>query len=83
MHGAVIGIRYESNRWLALMGLSLITLLLVLKHFPLLCTVVVRIYRRKKKRNILLMSIHAYMWFHSTHQTTQAFEYQKQTSLGF
>jgi hypothetical protein len=37
----MIGFRYATNRWLALVGLSLITLLLILKHFTLLRTVVV------------------------------------------
>jgi hypothetical protein len=47
MHSVIIGFRYASSRWLALVGLSLISFFLVLKHLPLLRTLVVRIYRQK------------------------------------
>jgi hypothetical protein len=63
MQCEVLGFRYATNRWLALVGLSLVTFLLILKYFPLLCTVVVRFYRRKKKRNKHTISIHTYMKF--------------------
>jgi hypothetical protein len=47
MHRVTIGFRYASTRWLALSGLSLVLLLLILKDFPLLGTLLVRFYCRK------------------------------------
>jgi hypothetical protein len=64
MHSDILGFRYATSRWLALIGLSLVTLLLVLKHFFLLRTVVVRFYRRKKEMKTHTISIHAYKGFH-------------------
>jgi hypothetical protein len=71
----MIGFRYETSRWLALMGLSLITLLLVLKHFSLLRTVVVRFYRRKRKEDTHTIRIHAYMKFTQTITHNSNIEY--------
>jgi hypothetical protein len=74
MHRDILGFRYATNRWLALIGLSLVTLLLVLKQFSLLRTVVVRFYRRKKETKTHMISIHAYMKSTQTTSHTQAFE---------
>jgi hypothetical protein len=38
MQCEVLGFRYATNRWLALVGLSLISFFLVLKYFPFLGT---------------------------------------------
>jgi hypothetical protein len=59
MQGEVLGFRYATSRWLALVGLSLISFFLVLKDIPLLCTLVVRFYRRKKQQHTI--SMQAYM----------------------
>jgi hypothetical protein len=81
MHSAVIGFRYESNRWLALSGLSPISFLLILKDLSFLRTLVVRFYRRKKKQHTI--STHAYM-IHTPamQQHISNKEYQKQTCIG-
>jgi hypothetical protein len=60
MHSDLMVFRYATRRWLVLVGLSLITFLLILEYFPFLRTVVIRFYRRKKKRQHTI-SIHAYM----------------------
>jgi hypothetical protein len=36
MQGEIVGFRYATSRWLALVGLSLVLFLLVLVHFALL-----------------------------------------------
>jgi hypothetical protein len=59
MQGEVLGFRYATSRWLALVGLSLISFFLVLKDLPFLRTLVVRFYRRKKQQQTI--SIHANM----------------------
>jgi hypothetical protein len=41
MQGVIVGFRYAISRWLALIGLSLISFLLILKDLPLLRTLVV------------------------------------------
>jgi hypothetical protein len=78
MQGVIVGFRYATSRWLALVGLSLVFFLLILKDLPLLRTLVVRIYRRKKWQQHT-MSTHAYMVHpnHATHNSN--IEYQKQT----
>jgi hypothetical protein len=50
MNSDLIGLRYATSRWLALVGLSVITFLLILKHFSFLRIVVVRFYPQKKKQ---------------------------------
>jgi hypothetical protein len=51
MHGVIIGFRYATSRWLALVGLSLISFLLIFKDLSFLRTLVVRIYRRRRDNN--------------------------------
>jgi hypothetical protein len=54
MQGEVLGFRYATSRWLALVGLSLISFFLIFKDFPFLRTLLAklvngRVYRREKK----------------------------------
>jgi hypothetical protein len=73
MQCEVLGFRYATNRWLALVGLSLISFLLILKYLPFLHTIVVRFYRWKINNNIHTISIHAFMdHAQGKHHTTQA-----------
>jgi hypothetical protein len=58
MHCDLIGFRYATNRWLALVGLSLIFFFLIPKDFPLLGTLLVRFYRRKIIAHNQYASIH-------------------------
>jgi hypothetical protein len=67
--------------WLALVGLSLISFLLVLVHFTLLGTLLVRFYRRKKYNNAQMNK----QVYTSHKQCSTSYhlikEYHKQTSL--
>jgi hypothetical protein len=66
-------------RWLALVGLSLIFLFLVLVHFTLLGTLLVRFYRRRVITHSKYTSMHDSHTFSKQYHTIK--EYQKQTSL--
>jgi hypothetical protein len=78
MQCEVLGFRYATNRWLALVGLSLISFFLVLKNLPLLCTLVVRIYRRKSNNtHNKHASVHDSQPRHASHNSS--IEYHKQT----
>jgi hypothetical protein len=59
MQSELVGFRYATIRWLALVGLSLISFFLIFKDLPLLRTLVVRFYRRKNQQHTI--SMHAYI----------------------
>jgi hypothetical protein len=71
-------------RWLALVGLSLIFFFLVLVHFTLLGTLLVRFYRRKLKAqvNIQAYKVHTHSANNPYHQrVSEANKFRNQTKF--
>jgi hypothetical protein len=66
-------------RWLALVGLSLIFFFLLLVHFTLLGTLLIRFYHRRVITHSKYTSMHDSHTFSTQYHTIQ--EYHKQTSL--
>jgi hypothetical protein len=79
MHSNILGFRYATSRWLALIGLSLTSFLLILQDLSLLRTLVFRIYRRKKKHTISIQAYTGHKHFITQYHIIK--EYQKQTCL--
>jgi hypothetical protein len=74
MHSVIIGFRYASSRWLALVGLSLISFLLILKDFPLLGTLLVRFYHRK------IIAHNQYTCIHKSQQFMHSITHKQRVS---
>jgi hypothetical protein len=74
MHSDILGFRYATSRWLALIGLSLVTFLLILKYFPSSAQSSFDSIAGKRNEDTHTISIHAYMKSTQTTSHTQAFE---------
>jgi hypothetical protein len=78
MQSVIVGFRYATSRCLALVGLSLISFLLILKDLPLFRTLVVWFYRQKRATtNNKHSCTHDSHSMHAAHNSSS--EYQKQT----
>jgi hypothetical protein len=76
MQSELVGLWYETSRWLALSGLSLVLFFLVLIDFPFLGTLVVQFYSQKSNST---QAYTRHKHYHNQYHTIR--EYQKQTSL--
>jgi ABC-type polysaccharide transport system permease subunit len=80
MQSAIVGFRYATRRWLALISLSLVLFFLVLKYFPLFgALVLVGIYRQKRITTNKQATYTKHKRQHNKHHKTN--KYKKQTSL--